>query len=106
MLNLLMNAMDAAADGGSPSRMVEVDARSADGHTAVVDVRDSGPGLPTPAGRVFDAFYTTKPSGIGMGLPIARSIVEAHGGSLHAANNPRGGATFRVRLPLARQAQA
>jgi signal transduction histidine kinase len=66
----------------------------------LVQVRDSGPGLP-PADveHVFDAFYTTKPEGMGMGLAIARAIVEAHGGRLWAANLPRGTA-FQFTIPI------
>ena len=79
MLNVLMNAFEAVGDGKA-GRLVEVDARAMDGHGVVIDVRDTGPGLPLPATRVFEAFYTTKPYGMGMGLPIVRTIVEAHGG--------------------------
>ena len=100
MLNVLMNAFEAVGDGKG-GRLVEVDARALDGQGVVIEVRDTGPGLPMPATRVFEAFYTTKPYGMGMGLPIVRTIVEAHGGSVHAANSPRGGAVFSVRLPLA-----
>ena len=100
MLNVLMNAFEAVGDGKA-GRLVEVDARAMDGHGVVIDVTDTGPGLPMPATRVFEAFYTTKPYGMGMGLPIVRTIVEAHGGSVGAANSPRGGAVFSVRLPLA-----
>ena len=66
----------------------------------VVAVADSGPGIdPENLERVFDAFYTTKPSGVGMGLSICRSIIEAHGGRLWAdANEPRG-AVFQFTLP-------
>ncbi len=67
----------------------------------LIEVRDSGPGLPVPSARIFEAFYTTKTSGMGMGLPIVRTIVDAHGGSIHAANGPGGGAVVSVRLPLA-----
>jgi signal transduction histidine kinase len=56
--------------------------------------------LPVPATRIFEAFYTTKTSGMGMGLPIVRTIVEAHGGSIRAANHPRGGAVLSLELPL------
>ena len=63
-------------------------------------VSDMGTGLPTElAGKLFDPFITTKENGMGIGLTIARTIVEAHGGSLHAMNNPAGGATFQVALP-------
>jgi signal transduction histidine kinase/integral membrane sensor domain MASE1 len=99
MLNVLMNAFEAVGEGKA-GRLVEVDARALDGQGVVIEVRDTGPGLPMPATRVFEAFYTTKPYGMGMGLPIVRTIVEAHGGSVHAANSPRGGAVFSVRLPL------
>jgi two-component system, LuxR family, sensor kinase FixL len=64
-----------------------------------VVVTDSGAGVPEEvAGRLFDAFVTTKANGLGMGLPISRSIIEAHGGDLHYSNNPGGGATFRFGL--------
>ena len=70
----------------------------------IVIVRDSGPGIdPIALERVFNAFYTTKPSGIGMGLSICRSIIEAHGGRLWAeANEPRG-AVFKFTLPAGQQ---
>jgi len=67
----------------------------------LIEVADSGPGLPQPPSRIFEAFYTTKPSGMGMGMSIVRTIVDSHGGSIEAANGPRGGAIVSVRLPLA-----
>jgi RNA polymerase sigma factor (sigma-70 family) len=64
-------------------------------------VQDRGTGLPPEdVDRLFDAFVTTKPDGMGMGLPVSRTMIEAHGGRLWAAPNPRGGATFRFTLPL------
>ena len=65
-----------------------------------VSVRDSGVGLgDAPAERIFQPFYTTKSSGLGMGLSISRSIIEGHGGQLRAENNPDQGATFSFTLP-------
>ena len=71
----------------------------------VITVRDPGPGLePTSLDRPFDAFYTTKPDGLGMGLAISRSIVESHGGRLWATANTPHGAVFRFTLPIGRAA--
>ena len=97
---ILMNALEAAGEN-PPGRLVEVDARAVDGHGVVIEVADSGPGLPQPPARIFDAFYTTKPSGMGMGLSIVRTIIDSHGGSIEADNGPDGGAVVCVRLPLA-----
>jgi len=67
-----------------------------------IAVRDSGAGLdPQGPKRLFDAFFTTKPQGMGMGLSICRNIISAHGGELSGANNPEGGATFEFKLPVA-----
>jgi signal transduction histidine kinase len=69
--------------------------------TLRVEVRDTGPGVdPARAQQLFDAFYTTKPEGIGMGLAISRSIIEAHGGRLSVVPNEPNGAAFLVSLPL------
>jgi signal transduction histidine kinase len=66
-----------------------------------VEVQDAGPGIdPADLDRLFQSFYTTKPDGIGMGLAISRSIVEAHGGRLSAAPNQPRGAAFRFTLPV------
>lgn len=100
LLNLLLNAMDAVGD--SPPREGRVTVRVRRTATAVeVSVIDNGHGIPADAMvRLFEPFYTTKPKGMGVGLPISKSIVEAHGGTLWAANNPEGGATFTFSLPV------
>ena len=99
ILNLLINALEAIGDDPSNARLIHVRADLTDGATVEVLVRDTGPGMPAPAARVFDAFYTTKPSGMGMGLPIARSIVEAHGGFDSCGEQSRRGR--HCRLPAA-----
>jgi two-component system sensor kinase FixL len=99
LVNLLVNAMDAMAETPRERRRVTIsaDVRAAD---VAVSVRDAGTGLPehvngTP---LFTPFVTTKANGLGIGLAIARTIVDAHGGTIDARNNPDGGATFTVIL--------
>lgn len=98
LVNLLENAVKHTPAGSS----VEVAAR-AEGDALVIEVADSGPGLPAGAeARLFDKFFRasqTGASGAGLGLAICRGIVEAHGGTIAAANRPTGGASFRIRLP-------
>ena len=101
VLNLLRNAVDAMASvRGRRELRVRI---AAVGDDAVqLTVCDTGPGMAPPiAERVFDPFFSTKPSGLGMGLSISRSIVEAHQGRLTMAPNNDGGMTFRVVLPIA-----
>jgi C4-dicarboxylate-specific signal transduction histidine kinase len=99
VLNLLLNAVEAmgSVEAGARELLISTDQ---DHRAILVAVRDSGPGLdPLHLERVFDAFYTTKSSGMGMGLLICRSIIDAHGGRLWAeANEPRG-AIFQFTLP-------
>lgn len=98
LLNLLMNAMDAMAETPPGRRQVTItsEVRTAD---VDVSVRDTGPGVPADIlGTLFTPFVTTKSHGLGIGLTIVRSIVEAHGGTIVARNNPEGGATFTVTL--------
>ena len=103
LLNLLLNGMDAVKD--SAQRRVRVRTRSLDAKTVEVAVDDSGAGIPADQlSRVFDPFFTTKPNGMGLGLAISRTIIEAHGGRLTCANNPAGGATFRFTLPAGKPA--
>src|SRR5277367_2080340 len=100
ILNLVLNAAEAmsAVDKGARGLLISTEQSGANG--VLVAVRDSGPGIdPGHIERVFDAFYTTKPSGVGMGLSICRSIIGAHGGRLWAeADEPRG-AVFKFTLP-------
>ena len=101
VLNLLLNGLDAMQDagGGDRSLLLRTVRTGADG--IQVAVRDSGTGIDeADLDQVFQAFYTTKAAGMGMGLTIARAIVEAHGGRLEARNNPAGGSTFSFTLPL------
>ena len=101
ILNLLMNAIDAIQDAKSRRRTIVGRTAVLDGRFAEVSIEDSGPGI--PAGRekeIFQPFFTTKESGMGMGLSIARSIVENCGGQIGAENREQGGAVIRFTLPL------
>ncbi len=99
LLNLLLNAIEAVPEGSR----VEVEASTAaeDGKTWVdLHVLDNGSGiLPDDLERVFDAYFTRKETGVGLGLALVRRIAEEHGGSVRALNRPEGGANFEVRLP-------
>ena len=100
VINLILNAFDAVAGSTDGPREVHVTASAGAAQTHIF-VRDSGKGITAEAmPRIFDAFYTTKPHGMGMGLAIAKSIVEAHGGHLSASPNPDRGMTFAIKLPL------
>ena len=98
IVNLIMNAIEATSEVNEGSRELLISTRRAEPSGVLVAVRDSGPGLVNPE-RVFDAFYTTKVSGLGMGLSICRSIVQNHGGRLWAAPNEPHGAVFCMMLP-------
>jgi len=99
-LNLLRNALDATAAGPAAARRVWVSTALSGAHLVHVVVGDSGPGLAAGTERrLFEAFYTTKTGGMGMGLSIARSIVESHGGKIWAVNGAEGGAEFHVTIP-------
>jgi signal transduction histidine kinase len=95
VLNLLINAFDAMKEAIATERNVKVRAKTNGAGTVEVSVRDHGTGLTSnELARIFQPFYTTKREGLGMGLPISRSIIEAHGGRLWAENNADRGATF------------
>jgi len=99
MLNLMMNAIEAMTQVTTPRELL-ISSGADDSKGVVVVVRDSGPGLDSKSlERLFEPFYTTKPQGMGMGLAICRSIVEAHGGKLWAITNEGRGASFQFTLP-------
>jgi C4-dicarboxylate-specific signal transduction histidine kinase len=103
MLNLVLNGIEAMTDVSDRSRELAIRAephRLEDGPGVLVAVEDAGVGLSAEnRERVFDAFYTTKSHGLGMGLSISRSIIQGHGGRLWAAANPLHGTTFQFALP-------
>jgi len=103
LLNLIMNALDAVQAFPPAERRIIISTHSLEGKSAEVSVRDFGTGLPADrAEKVFDHFFSTKAEGMGMGLTIARSIVEAHAGTLGAESAEGGGARFFFHLPAAR----
>ena len=99
-MNLILNAVEAMSTVEAGPRELLISTEQTQTGGVLVSVRNSGPGIdPEHVDRVFDAFYTTKSSGVGIGLSICRSIVEAHGGRLWAdANEPRG-AVLQFTLP-------
>lgn len=101
ILNLVVNAMDAMANGSARERKITGRTMMVNG-VAEVSIADCGPGIPSDKlPHLFEPFFTTKEHGMGMGLSIARTIVEAHGGRIWAENQTAGGAVFRLSLPLA-----
>jgi PAS domain S-box-containing protein len=104
MLNLILNAIEALSSVSDGERDVLISTATAGSGDVLVTVRDSGPGLDLPSiERVFEAFYTTKATGIGMGLSICRSIIEAHGGRMWASANEPRGAVFQFTLPASEE---
>jgi PAS domain S-box-containing protein len=100
MLNLIMNAVEAMSEVYDRPREIVISTQRGEGNEVLVQVQDSGVGLdPQAKEKVFDAFYTSKSVGMGMGLAISRSIVEHHGGRLWAASNDGPGATFLFTIP-------
>jgi two-component system, LuxR family, sensor kinase FixL len=100
LLNVITNAMDAVAENPVPDRMVVMQTACSDDGLVHLTVRDRGAGLPDGvADRIFEPFVTTKADGMGMGLAVARSLVDNHGGSIRAANQPGGGAVVTISIP-------
>jgi signal transduction histidine kinase len=102
LLNLLMNGIDALTKAGTGSeRELSVETMKDKEKYILIAVKDSGVGLDADSiEKMFEAFYTTKEEGMGMGLSISRSIVEAHGGRLWASRNDKAGMTFQFTLPV------
>ena len=100
LLNLMVNALDAMRDQPAARRQLRIQTSAADGRVRVA-LRDRGHGIPENAmADIFRPFFTTKTQGLGMGLSISRSMVEAHGGKLWAENAPDGGAIFWIDMPV------
>jgi signal transduction histidine kinase len=104
VLNLLRNALEAMNRPTCEDRRLTIGGRQQDASCVEVFVVDSGPGCPPEElPKVFDAFFTTKEAGIGMGLSISRSIIEAQGGRLWVTQNPDHGLTFHFTVPAAKE---
>jgi C4-dicarboxylate-specific signal transduction histidine kinase len=100
LLNLIVNALEAMGAANEGPRELLISTRKTEISSVLVAVQDSGPGLEAAMlERVFESFYTTKPTGLGLGLSICRSIIEAHGGRLWASTNQRRGTTLQFTLP-------
>jgi signal transduction histidine kinase len=100
ILNLVVNGIDAMRDTPAKNRIISIQSSRAD-NFAELSVSDNGPGIPEgKLNEIFEPFFTSKAEGMGMGLSIARTIVEAHNGQIWAENRDHGGASFRIRLPL------
>jgi len=103
LINLVENAIDALGEKDADRHLV-VEVHEADG-CAALHVRDDGPGVPADAlPRLFEPFFSRKPTGTGLGLAIAHRTVAAHGGRIDASSAPGAGMTMRIVLPLAREA--
>ena len=107
LLNLILNGMDALNGTRLEDRRVNVTARLDGAQLVEIAVGDAGHGIPADTlARIFDPFFTTKPNGMGIGLAVSRTIVEAHSGRLWAENRNGGGAAFRFTLPIAEEGAA
>jgi signal transduction histidine kinase len=101
LLNLLMNGMDSMEGMPVGQRHLTLTTASTDTGDAQITVTDTGRGIDkADLPRLFNSFFTTKANGMGLGLALCRSIVQAHGGNISAHNNPDGGASFAITLPI------
>jgi signal transduction histidine kinase len=101
IINLVMNGIEAMQSVTDRPRELVIGSHQDETHRVLVTVTDAGVGISAEnVDRLFNAFFTTKSSGMGMGLSICRSIIEAHGGRMSAANNVGPGARFQFTLPL------
>jgi two-component system sensor kinase FixL len=100
VLNLIVNALEAVAEAASTDRRVVLRSK-VETHAIEVSITDRGAGFNFGVEQAFDAFHTTKPGSMGLGLFVAKSIVQAHAGAIRAENNREGGATVSFTLPLA-----
>ena len=106
LLNLIMNALEAMSGTAQAERQLQISVVPGDDGYLLVSVADSGPGFPVDnTDQVFTSFYTTKPTGLGLGLSICRSIIEAHGGRLWAGANQPCGATVQFTLPVIQEGE-
>ena len=100
LMNLMLNGIEAMKVMGTGGELT-IKSQQDDNPHLLISVSDTGMGLePEQEEQIFNAFFTTKPQGTGMGLAISRTIVESHGGRLWASPNPGQGATFRFTLPI------
>jgi two-component system sensor kinase FixL len=104
LINLLTNALDAMDDQPVDARTIAISTRPEDSNEIIISISDSGGGIPPDTiEAIFSPFHTTKSTGMGLGLSICKSIIEAHGGKISAQNNQDGGAMFSIILPTGGQ---
>jgi PAS domain S-box-containing protein len=104
LINLLTNALDAMDDQPVDARTIAISTRPENSAEIIISISDSGEGIQSDSiDAIFSPFHTTRSTGMGLGLSICKSIIEAHGGKIYAENNPDGGATFSLKLPLFRK---
>jgi C4-dicarboxylate-specific signal transduction histidine kinase len=102
VVNLVRNAVEAMSSVAGRARVLQVRSEAAGAGDVIIAIKDTGPGIDSSStGRIFEPFFTTKPNGMGMGLSISRSIIEAHGGRLSAARVKPHGSMFQIVLPAA-----